>query len=85
MNPLHIAILVYIGLVVCLYSFKPKFCFTEDGHMKKFGIGKKKTPFTFLTISIILGLFSFVISLIYNDYVSHIVELLEDVVDVVEV
>lgn len=73
MNPLHIAILVYIGLIICLYSFKPKFCFTQRGLMKKFGIGKNKTPFTFLTISLILGLFSFVIALIYNNYVSEVV------------
>ena len=81
MNPLHIAILVYIGLIVCLYSFKPKFCFNKKGCMKKFGIGKHKTPFTFLTVSIILGLFSFVISIIYNDYASNFVELMEDVVE----
>ena len=81
MNPLYIAILVYIGLIVCLYSFKPKFCFNKKGCMKKFGIGKNKTPFTFLTVSIILGLFSFVISIIYNDYSTNLVELIEDVVE----
>ena len=81
MNPLHIAIFVYIGLVVCLYSFKPKFCFDKKGYMKKFGIGKNKTPFTFLTVSMILGLFSFVISFIYNDYSSNLIELIDDVID----
>jgi len=82
MNPLHIAILVYIGLVICLYSFKPKFCFDKKGRMKQFGIGKNKTPFTFLTISIILGVFSFVISLIYNDYAANFIEeIIDDVIE----
>lgn len=67
-NPLHIAILIYIGLVIGLYSFKPKFCFTKGGNMKKFGIGKNKTPFTFLTVSVIIGIFSLVLSILYTEY-----------------
>lgn len=74
MNPLHTAIIIYIGLMICLYSFKPQFCFNKKGCMKKFGIGKNKTPFTFLTVSIILGIFSFVIALIYEDHAANIVE-----------
>ena len=74
MNALLISILVYILLVICLYSFKPKLCFCEDGKMKSFGIGKNKTPFTFLSISIILGIFSLIISVIYQDYITPSVQ-----------
>ena len=42
--------------------------------MKKFGLGRNKTPFTFLTVSIILGLFSLIISIIYNDYMIPVAE-----------
>lgn len=74
MNALVTSIIVYILLMICLYAFKPKLCFCNDGKMKKFGIGKNKTPFTFLSISIILGIFSLVISVIYQDYFTPTVE-----------
>lgn len=68
MNPLTISILIYILFILGIYSLKPKFCFDKQGKMKQFGIGKNKTPFTFLTISIVLGIFSLILSIIYNDY-----------------
>ena len=72
MSPLLISILFYIFLMLSIFSFKPKFCFTQEGQMKKFGIGKNKTPFTFLSISIIMGLFSLILSVIYTEYMSPI-------------
>ena len=74
MTPLLIAVLIYILLIICIYSFKPKICFSDKGKMKSFGIGKNKTPFTFLGISIVLGIFALVISIIYTDYMIPAVE-----------
>ena len=83
MNALLISILIYILLIVCLYSFKPRICFKRDGKMKSFGIGKNKTPFTFLTISIILGIFSLVLAIIYQDYITPSVnEVLQEARDI---
>ena len=69
MKPLVTSILIYMLLIISIYSFKPKICFEKDGKMKSFGIGKNKTPFTFLSISIILGIFSLIISTVYMDYI----------------
>lgn len=74
MNALVTSIIFYILLIICLYAFKPKLCFCDDGKMKKFGIGKNKTPFTFLSISILLGIFSLIISVIYQDYITPSVD-----------
>lgn len=74
MTPLLTASFIYIMLIIFLYSFKPKICFCNDGKMKKFGLGKNKTPFTFVTISIILGIFSLVLTSIYNQYASPIAD-----------
>ena len=70
MTPLLTSIIIYILIIITIYSFKPKLCFDEEGKMKKFGLGNNKTPFTFLTISIVIGIFSLVISLIYTDYIQ---------------
>ena len=83
MNPLATSVLFYILLVVCIYSFKPRMCFDNQGKMKQFGIGKNKTPFTFLSISMILGIFSLIFSTIYTDYMlpttTHVLEQAKDI------
>ena len=66
MSPLLISIIIYIALVIFLFSLKPKFCFDKYGNLKKFGIGKNKTPFTFMNISMIIGLFAFMVAQIHN-------------------
>ena len=74
MNSLLAAVFIYIMLVIGIFSFKPKMCFDKKGRMKRFGIGKNKTPFTFLIISIVLGIFSFVIATLYYDTVEDLIE-----------
>ena len=81
MSPLFIAILIYIGLVIGIYSFRPKFCFDNKGGLKKFGIGKNKTPFTFLSVSVMMGIFAFIIAIIYSENVQPVIEnVLEEIV-----
>ena len=85
MNALITSVLVYILLIISIYSFKPQLCFRKDGKMKSFGIGKNKTPFTFLSISIILGVFSFVIATLYNEYITPTVEdIIEEATEIVD-
>ena len=85
MNALITSVLIYILLIICIYSFKPKLCFRQDGKMKSFGVGKNKTPFTFLSISIILGIFSFVIATLYNEYITPTVQdILEEAKEIAE-
>lgn len=78
MDPLLTSIFIYIVLVICIYSFKPKFCFIKN-KMKSFGLGKNKTPFTFLMVSVVLGIFSLIIGIIYKDFM---VPISEDIIDV---
>lgn len=85
MSALLSSVLIYILLVICIYSFKPKICFDKYGKMKRFGIGKNKTPFTFLTISIVLGIFSLVLSMIYTEYITPSVsEVLQEAKDIAQ-
>jgi len=46
-NPLYIAIVLYILVIVLIVYTKPKMFFDEDGKIKQTGCGKNKVIFSF--------------------------------------
>ena len=52
-NPLEASIIIYLIVVIIIWSVKPRFLFDEDGNFKQFGVGQnKKTIFPLWLIPI---------------------------------
>jgi len=69
-SPVVFALLIYCIAFTVIILLKPHFLFLHNGAIRKFGIGyQKKTILPLWLLSIILGIFSFMITLyIINFY-----------------
>jgi len=69
-SPLVFTLLIYCITFIVIILIKPHFLFLHNGAIRKFGIGyQKKTILPLWLLSIILGIFSFMITLyIINFY-----------------
>jgi len=65
-NSLTVSIVLYLFLISLVIYLKPKLIFTEDGDIKKFGTGQKKTIYPLWLIVIITSVISFYIILIFK-------------------
>ena len=63
-NSLTISIILYLFLISLVIYLKPKLIFTEDGDIKKFGTGNRKTIYPLWLIVLITSIISFYIILI---------------------
>jgi hypothetical protein len=59
-TPLVNTILVFLTVTAVLYAIKPETLFNRRGKMKKFGIGKGKTCFSFPVVVFMVTLVSYV-------------------------
>jgi len=63
-SPVVFALLIYCITFTVIILIKPHFLFLHNGALRKFGIGyQKKTVLPLWLLSIILGIFSFMITL----------------------
>lgn len=63
-NLVLISIVIFIILFVGIHYIKPDFLFNRDGSLRQFGLGKRlNTVIPSWLLAILLGLFSYVISL----------------------
>jgi len=69
-SPLVFTLLIYCIAFIVIILIKPHFLFLHNGAIRKFGIGyQKKTILPLWLLSIILGIFSFMLTLyIINFY-----------------
>lgn len=86
MKPLHISIILYIFFILIIYTIKPRMFFLKNGKMKNFGIGKYKTLFTFLNVSLLFGCFTFVLSNIIINNTKYIEKIItpEPITSIIE-
>lgn len=63
-NLVLISIVIFIILFVGIHYIKPDFLFNRDGSLRQFGLGKRlNTVIPSWLLAILLGLFSYVITL----------------------
>jgi len=61
------SILFYIIATCILYFIKPICMFDNEGKFKNFGLDKGETIFPFWLVSIIIGLFIYLLIILNND------------------
>jgi len=55
--PLEVSIIIYIIVIIIIWTIKPRFLFDEKGNFKKFGVGQhKKTMFPVWLFLVLLGI-----------------------------
>ena len=65
---LSYSLIIYIFSLFVLFNIKPSFSFNEEGEMKEWGIGDKKTMFPIYIVSIIVSILSlFFLTIVYSD------------------
>lgn len=68
-NKLNISIILFVFLFAIIHFIKPSIIYDRDGSFKKFGVGyRNKTVIPIWIVSIILGIFSYLIVLSYIEY-----------------
>lgn len=72
------ALIVYIGIVFLIYLNKPKLMFKEDGELKKYGLGRDKTLFSFPVCCITLAIITFFATASITELFSKIKIIVED-------
>jgi hypothetical protein len=64
MNPLTMAILLFIILFTVIHMYKPVLIYNTDGSLRQFGIGyRKKTVVPLWLVTILLAILTFSISI----------------------
>jgi hypothetical protein len=61
------SIIFYIIATCILYLIKPRCMFDNDSKFKQFGLDKGDTIFPFWLVSIIIGLFIYLLIILNND------------------
>ena len=72
-NELHFVIFIYLAIAILIWKLKPRIMFDDDGKMKQFGIGNKKSVFAYPMIVIILAIILFYLFEIRMMYKSNLV------------
>jgi hypothetical protein len=72
-NELHLVIFIYLLLGVLIWKMKPRIMFDNEGKMKQFGIGNKKSVFAFPIIVILLAIIIFYLFEIRMLYKANLV------------
>ncbi len=72
-NELHLVIFIYLLLGVLIWKMKPRIMFDNEGKMKQFGIGNKKSVFAFPMMVIILAIIIFYLFEIRMMYKANLV------------
>jgi hypothetical protein len=72
-NELHLVIFIYLLLGVLIWKMKPRIMFDNEGKMKQFGIGNKKSVFAFPMMVIILAIIIFYLFEIRMLYKANLV------------
>lgn len=63
-NLVSIAIGIFIFSYVILHMFQPSFLYNKDGSLRQFGVARKlSTVFPSWLVAIIMGIFSYLISI----------------------
>ena len=63
-----ITIIIYLGICYFLYNLKHPKMFDENGNFKCFGLNKNETIFPFWLVATILGLLTYYLLLLKNDF-----------------
>ena len=63
------SLILFLMIYVCIYILRPKFLFNNDGSIRVFGVGyKNKTILPLWLLSIIIGIFSYLLVLYFSIY-----------------
>ena len=54
----YYSVIVYLLIIFILFQVKPKFLYTEENEMKKWGIGEDKILFPVYIIAMIISIFT---------------------------
>ena len=63
------SLILFFIFYICIYIIRPKFLFNNDGSIRVFGVGyKNKTILPLWLLSIIIGIFSYLLVLYFSIY-----------------
>lgn len=72
-NELHLVIFIYLSIGIIIWKLKPRIMFDNEGKMKQFGIGNKKSVFAYPIMLIIIAILIFYVFEIRMLYKSNLV------------
>lgn len=66
-SKLQTVLVIFIGINIVLFYYKPSICFDENDNFKSFGSGNNKTLFPFWMITLSISLLVYVYLCVKND------------------